>query len=129
MTADDTLKKLEKPIQYTLTLTPKLQSKLEEHLEILKKLHHPEKKRQTWLVNAIHEKFSRETGSQNIHKCNHLNLRLSQTLTQKLNERLDEIAKSHPGYSKKQWILDAIEEKLEAEREIVQEKLAELHQH
>jgi hypothetical protein len=45
---------------------------------------------------------------------------------QKLNEKFSEISnRSGSRHSKKKWILNAIEEKLESEKEFVQNKLAE----
>lgn len=55
----------------------------------------------------------------------YLSVMLKESTIKKLDERLEEIGKVIPGYCKKQWVLEAIEEKLEEEKELVQTKLAQ----
>jgi hypothetical protein len=124
MTDDNTFIE-DKSISYSISLTPMLHKKLQEHLQMLKHLRHPEKQQQTWMINAIRGKVSRENSSQEISREKYLGVKLDMAILEKLEARLAEICKSHPGYSKKQWLLDAIEEKLEAEKELVQKALTE----
>lgn len=118
---------IDKTSQYTITVPSSLISKLDDHLQILKFLHHPENKRQTWIINAIRKKLSL-ANNLNIAKGKHLNLKLEELLANELEGRLAEILKLHPNYTKKQWILEAIEEKLESEKELVQNKLTEIRE-
>jgi hypothetical protein len=120
---EDTFTELGKSISYSINLTPMLHKKLRQHLQILKHLRHPEKEQQTWIINAIRQKISRENSSQDISREKYLGVKLDAYILEKLEARLAEIGKTHPGYSKKQWLLDAIEEKLEAEKEAVQKAL------
>lgn len=111
-------------VQYSITLAPFLQKKLDSHLQTLKFLHHPEKVRQTWILNAINEKILREKDSKAVSKEKYLGITLKKGTLKKLESKLAEISKMLPGYSKKQWVLEAIEEKLDEEKEAVQAKLA-----
>ena len=113
-------------VQYSIKLDPFLKDKLDDHLQTLKFLHHPEKSRQTWILNAINEKIDREEDSEVLSKEKYLSVTLSEATRAKLEERLAEISQVIPGYSKKKWLLEAIEEKLEEERELVQSKISEL---
>jgi uncharacterized protein YdiU (UPF0061 family) len=122
---EDLFKELRKTVQYTITLNPSLHNRLEGHLQILKCLTPNEGKRQTWMVNAISEKILRENESQDISKAHHLSLKLNESTYKKLQVRMEEINKSNPAFSKKQWLIEAIEEKLETEKKVVQEKLSE----
>ncbi|MBA3816883.1 MAG: hypothetical protein H0X29_10280 [Parachlamydiaceae bacterium] len=113
-------------VNYTFTLPSILYKRLENHLQELNRLQNPQKKKQTWLVNAIQEKIARDEHSDMISKANHLNLRLDENTLQKLEERMSKINRQKKlKYTKKQWILDAIEEKMEVEKELIQNKLLE----
>lgn len=123
---DEILNKSLREFNYTFTIPLTLYNRLKNHLKALKHLNHPERKKKTWIFNAIQEKIARNVHSQEISKAKHLNLRLEENTQQKLNEKFSEISnRTGSHHSKKQWILNAIEEKLESEKEFVQNKLTE----
>ena len=105
-------------IVYTLTLSTKLKERLDLHLERLKYIQHPERIRQSWLLHALNEKLHREE-SVDSFKNKYLNLELKQEVVEQLNARL---ALAPKILTKKKWILDAIQEKIEAEKSLMQKK-------
>lgn len=106
-------------IQYTLTLSLKLKERLEKHLQRLKYLQHPQSRKQFWLLQALQEKLLGEEKNSDSHKVKHLHVTLTQEIVENLNARL---ALSPKTFTKKKWVLEAIEEKLEAEKTLIQTK-------
>jgi hypothetical protein len=117
-----------KSVQLTVKVKTSLHDKLLNHLQKLKSQNHPDRTQNAWVLNAILSKMERDEASQVIPKARNLALKFDETLTERLEARIEEISKTIPHYTKKQWILDAIEEKLEMEKEIMQKKLAEYRQ-
>lgn len=114
-----------KPVQLTIKIKSSLHNKFLNHLQNLKSQNHPERTQKAWILDAILKKMERDAASQGIHKAKHLALKLNEKLFEQLEARIEEISKVIPHYTKKQWILDAIEEKLEAEKEIVKNTFSE----
>lgn len=115
---DDTFDEL-KYSQYTFSLSLKLKQRLDEHLKRLKYLQHPHSVRQFWLVNAIQEKIQKEKSSSDIAKAKHLNVKILPKILKEISEH---IKLSYFNYSKKKWIVEAIEEKLEQEKVLLESK-------
>jgi len=90
----------------------------------LKLLRHPEREQQSWIINAILKKIARESSVQDTSLKKYLGLKLDENLIKKLESKLAEINKSIPGFSKKQWLLSAIEEKLEVEKELLKKAIS-----
>jgi len=122
---ESNLSSLDKTILYTIRIPALLQKKIDSHLQILKVLKHPEKNQHKWLLNAIHKKLLKEVNSQEISKSTNLNVKLDDDLADQVDKRISQINRVYPSYSKKQWLLEAIEEKLESENDMVQNKLAQ----
>lgn len=110
---------IEKLTDFTLTLPTELKEKLDNHLQKLKCLHHPLRVRQYWLLNAIKEKLNRKKVDLNDSQYKNLNLKLPQDLVEELNALLK---LSQNSYTKKKWLLEAIEEKIDAEKKMIQEE-------
>lgn len=75
---------------------------------------------QDWIGKAIEEKLSKELENplKDVNSIKQISIRIERDLRNQLDQVLENL-KSHGrqyrGYSKKSWILDAIEEKLERE--------------
>lgn len=110
---------IEKLTDFTLTLPTELKEKLDNHLQKLKCLHHPLSVRQYWLLNAIKEKLNRKKTDLSDSQYKNLNLKLPQDLVEELNALLK---LSQNSYTKKKWLLEAIEEKIDAEKKMIQEE-------
>lgn len=119
---------MEKPVQVGVRLKPSLYKSLLLHLKNLKEQKHPERTQNTWILNAIRKKMERDEASTGIPKAKHLALKLDVSLSDRLEARIEEISKVIPHYTKKQWILEAVEEKLENEKKIVHDALSKYHQ-
>lgn len=111
--------------QYTVTISPILYDKFNRHLLFLKKLCQVGQTKQKWLMEAIHEKLQREKNSTEGLPERRINIKIDVLTLKKVSERIDFIRKFRTSYSKKQWIADAIEEKLEIEKNSVTKKINE----
>ena len=123
MENEDLESELRKPITLRIMLPPSIQEKLDQHLQVLKLIKHPEKKPQHWIMNAIRKKLIDDYNS--LEKGKTINVRLPKKLTEQVNDRIAYLNTLQPNYTKKQWFLEAIEEKLEIEKRMVESKLEE----
>lgn len=110
---------LEKPavINYSVTMDGQLYKRLERHLDILKHAENVGLTRQKWVTDAVLEKIAKEE-SQNyseIPKANFLMVRFLKTISDKISNLVDKQKPFKRNFNKKQWILEAIQEKLEQE--------------
>ena len=124
-TETDLLKDL-KLQQYSFCITQNLHDRLTKHLLILKKLCLQGQTKQNWLMEAIREKLSL---AESIQECDfqerRINIQVDLLTEEKLSSRVAYIKQFRSSYSKKKWILDAIEEKLEKDKSMTEKKLAE----
>ena|ERR1700722_1233402 len=74
--------------------------------------------KQRWLLTAIEEKLKNEKRLQKdaIPRERQMVVRIKNSLNKILNKRIETIKKFRKHYSKKQWILEAILEKLDREQ-------------
>lgn len=114
--------------QYTVSISPVLHTKIEEHIYLLKKLLKPDHTKNKWVNEAIQEKLSREKAKKDIVRDKHVRVFIDLLTKRKLEERVQMIRSLRYSYSKKQWILDAIEEKLSHEEDSIKIKLKEYHE-
>ena len=102
--------------QTSIKLEGKLLKRLEEYIKVLKKKNQPHKTKQGFISEAIEEKF-RSLPQRNNNKDNERSKCISLYLHENEYKRLEqqvEISRKTIGYgSKKQWIINAIEEKLQ----------------
>lgn len=121
----DLLKKL-KSQQYSVSISQNLHDRITKHLLILKKLCRQGQTKQNWLMEAIRERLEFE---ENNKECEfqerRITLQVDLLTEERLSHRVSYIKQFRSSYSKKKWILDAIEEKLEKEKPMAEQKLAE----
>jgi hypothetical protein len=111
--------------QYTVNISPILHHKLDQHIFLLKKLFKTGKTKRDWLTEAIEEKLAREEPKRVVDKEKRVGLRLDLMTNKKLEERVEMIRRFRYSYSKKQWIVDAIYEKLDSEEEPAKKRFNE----
>lgn len=99
--------------KYTVTISPHINEKLDNHVLIMKKLIDRGVTKHLWIINAIEEKLAHDANQQQVPKVPHLNIRIDEELDKKILERIEFIRKFRKSYSKKQWLIDAILEKLD----------------
>lgn len=92
-------------------------NRIEKHVLICRSLENSKKKKQQWIQEAIEEKLEREDHPKNIPipRDKGVNFKLPSQTYQKLEKRLKLIKKVKGSFSRKRWIIEAIEEKLERE--------------
>lgn len=109
-------------------------SRVENHVRTLKYINKLYPKKKEWIAKAIHEKLDREhkeksfqEESKGIPRTKHINVELDLQINEDLEKRINVIKKVRSGFSKKQWILEAIMEKLELEEAGAQLRAEKIH--
>lgn len=125
----DEIKSIETPVGgYSVTISPHIHDRLERHILILKKLIDRSATKQRWITSAIKEKLAAESNNQEVPKVNTLNVKIEEELDKQLISRIEFIKKFRFSYSKKQWLVDAVLEKLERDEKEVEKKMLEMRQ-
>lgn len=111
----------------TLHLTASISSRLEEHLNLLRKMLREHKTKKDWITEAVEEKL-RESKRDLAHRSTgkRFNLPLKPDVAEKLEHNLELLKRMGIKHSKTRWVLDAISEKLDRESIEVWEWLASL---
>ena len=114
---------------YTMTLEERLHKKLEGHLKVLQHIDSHSHSKQRWIIDAINRKLEKEKrlSKDMITDDKRISLRVTHKMDQKIQNmvNLQKKFRKTP-YSKKQWIADAIYEKLQEEEAITNEFLDSL---
>lgn len=113
---------------YTVTISPHIHERLERHILILKKLIDRSATKQRWLIDSIREKLAKDASNQQVPKANTLNVKIDDELDKQVLKRIEFIKKFRFSYSKKQWLVDAVLEKLERDEKEVERKLSDMKQ-
>ena len=113
---------------YAFTISPHIYSRLERHILILKKLIDRSTTKQRWLSNAIKEKLARDENNQQLPKATYLSVKIEKDTEKEIGKKIEFAKKFRFSYSKKQWIVDAILEKLDQEETEDKSKLLDLTQ-
>jgi hypothetical protein len=113
---------------YIIEINDALFSQMEKQIDLLKK-HDIRQSLQSWTVEALREKMLLElkSGSQKISKEKILKLVISERLRQYIENRVLEIKGFRRSYSKKKWVLDAIAEKLERDKNRMDKLIDEIY--
>lgn len=113
-------------IPYTITISPHIYGRLEKHITILKKLIDRSATKQRWTSDAIKEKLLNDSKCEQPPKASTLNVKIEKNLCKELVDRVEYIKQFRVSYSKKQWIVDAVLEKLDRDEKEVEKKLQQL---
>jgi hypothetical protein len=116
-------------VKYTFTLGNHLFKKIENNIHKLNYLDYDKKSKQQWITDAIREKFAHEEKkrAQTMPEEHNVTLRIHKVLNEKLEKRIESIKKKRRkntrerSYSKKQWIEEAILDKLDRESEKIKQ--------
>ena len=110
-------------VGYTFSISPHIYERLERHILILKKIIDRTTTKQRWITHSIKEKLVKEEASQLIPKATSLNVKLDEELEMELFKKVEFVKKFRTSYSKKQWLVDAVLEKLDRDEKGVEAKL------
>ena len=111
---------------YAIRIDDHLHRKLEKHLKILKFIEHQKQSKQNWIVEAVKDKLKRDLDLKEIPKDKRLVFKIDNTLSKQVSKQVDILKKFKNSYSKKQWFVEAINEKLEKEESKTKEFLEEI---
>lgn len=114
---------------YHITISPHIHERLERHLLILKKLIDRGMTKQIWITSAIKEKLRKDSDKNQIPKASTLSVKIDQELDKLILERIEYVKKFRVSYSKKQWLVDAIIDKLDSEEQDAERKILETKQY
>ncbi len=117
-------------IQFSFKVDEGLASKIDKHLHLLKYLSHCKKSKQQWINEALAEKTARdkEELSDTLTKEKQLTVRIDPRLNKKIEASVDLIKAFKSGFSKKMWVIEAVEQKLRREEETARKQLSEIAQ-
>ena len=105
-----------------------LNNRISRHIDRLKATEGPGQSRQRWVVDAIKEKLNEENVSNNLPRAKFLGLKISQHLHEQILKRVELMRKIRNSFSKKQWIIEAVSDKLDRDEQIIQKKITDFAQ-
>jgi hypothetical protein len=118
----------EKQSAYSFTVSPHIHERLERHILILKKLIDRKTTKQGWMIDSIKEKLIKDANNNQLPKATCLNVKIGEKLENEIMQKVEFAKKFRFSYSKKQWLVDAVLEKLDREEMEVKGKLIDLTQ-
>jgi hypothetical protein len=110
---------------YAFGISSNLYDKLDKHLFMLKAID-SKRSRKAWVLEAIRERLVSENLNEDIPKERRLNISIDDPTLKKIDERVRLLKKFRTSYSKKQWILEAILDKLDKDNKKLKEQLKKL---
>ena len=114
-------------ILYGLSISQKTHERIRRHLALKKALGEGEKSQKEWLTKAVQKKLKKEEKQISIPKQMQLRVELPKSLVEKIDKCVESCRKfSKTSYSKKKWMIDAIEELLEEDEYEAQRKYVSL---
>lgn len=113
---------------YSLRIGERLYKRLSKHIQLLKHLRSI-KNQQEWLEKAILTKIKKEEEQDTTKYFSpekYLSFKISSQLDVQVEKRVEIMKKIRGNFSKKQWVLEAIYERLEAEEAETEARTKEL---
>lgn len=112
--------------QFSWKISLKFFDEIEQHLAELQ-IHRNQKiLKKTWLLEVIKKKLKHSKIPLNTTR--RICFKIDALTNLKIDKQINEIRKIKEGYTKKQWILEAIEEQLSIEEEEIKQKFIEHRQ-
>ncbi|MGE3556380.1 MAG: hypothetical protein AB7M93_26120 [Candidatus Obscuribacterales bacterium] len=104
-------------VQLNLRIGITFADRLKRHILSVERMEGKRVTKQQWIEAAIREKLEKEKHLHpaDIGKEPRLSLKLVESLSREIDEKVDFMRKFRSTYSKKQWVVEAIEEKLAQE--------------
>lgn len=115
--------------EYQLRIDEHLFRRIERQLSRLKLKNGEKHTKQAWIENAIEKKLKKNQGLKILNpkkKYRSIKLILKKENSKKMDHIIASLKKMLGGYSKKIWILDAIEDSLEEEEHDIEQILQEI---
>lgn len=117
-------------IGYTVKIDEQLHKRLEKHIHVLKHIEHSGQSKQKWITDAVVQKLAKEESEKisELPKQRYLVLRLNKPINNKIESKVEYQKQFKANFNKKQWILEAIYERLEKEEPKTKKFLEEISQ-
>lgn len=112
-------------INHSITIGDHLHKRIENHILLLKSLIDRNHTKQKWIITALLEKLKHDENNLP-SKEKHLRFNVDPHLHNEISKKINYLKKFRKSYSKKQWFLEAIYEKLEREEENTKNMLVQL---
>lgn len=113
-------------VGYGISISPFLLKLLEKQVHLTKTLRNPATTKNTWILDAIKHKLERDENCLEIPRERHIGITIDENLSKRILKKVDFIRKFRTSYSKKLWVIDAIMEKLENDRDELKKMLDEI---
>jgi len=110
-------------ISFTFIVGENLHNRINKHVNKLKSTEGPGQSKQKWVIDAIKEKLNAENLSEDLPREKSLGLKISLNLHNQILKRVEMMRKVRSSFSKKQWIVEAIADKLDRDERLVQRNL------
>lgn len=113
---------------YSLRIGERFYKRISKHIQLLKQLNSIQNK-QEWIEETILIKLKKEE-EQDLDECipseKYLSFKIKIQIDAKIEKRVEMIKKIRGSFSKKQWIVEAIYDRLDIEEKAIKEKAKEL---
>lgn len=113
---------------YSFTISSYIHERLQRHI-LLRKLVDRSTTRQRWIIHAVQEKLAKDVKSPITPKANTLTVKIDDDLKESLLKRIEFIKQFRASYSKKQWLVEAILEKLDRDEAEIEKQALGSQQH
>lgn len=98
---------------YSILVGENLNNRLNRRISKLKSTDGPGNSKQKWVLDAIKEKLHLESQSEYLPKEKFISLKIHQNLHKQILKRVERMCEVRKSFSQKQWIVEAIADKLE----------------
>jgi enoyl-CoA hydratase/carnithine racemase len=104
-------------VDYTIPVEETLFDRVEKIIDLLNASDDQKHTKQSWLVDAILKKISKERIDMAYEpsKVRHLRFSIKKGLYEKIDKTVKTLRRSNKSYTKTQWFIEAVNEKLEQE--------------
>lgn len=125
----DSSDQIDKQKQYPLRVGERLYKRIDEHVFFLKSQSRRQSK-QKWITEAIQEKLEKEkrTRLPKIPRTKSISIKIESSVSKELEEKVDFLKKMKGSHTLKNWLIDAIEEKLESESYLVEKAVRSIRE-
>jgi hypothetical protein len=115
-------------INYSFRIYEDLYNRFNKHIHLLKRLDNSSISKQSWITEAIKEKLEQEKQSspESLARDKHISFRVEKQLSKSIEKSVETIRMFRRSFSKKQWFVEAIYEKLEREEIKAKELLKQM---
>ncbi len=103
---------------YSIKVRDGIHSQIDRHISLCKVLRKGSVTKQEWILDAIREKLDKEHSPHTESEgWKTIYMKIDLELHNRLEHRIEEIKKVCVGFSRKEWIMEAVQEKMDSQKE------------